>query len=443
MKIPALTVAARAAVADSPELRKDLTFYNKKGDMVQMYEEWKGKLLVPRGLTEGGFDCTYGGLPFVQSVACPPRTQEQEEVINASVEYLSTGKDHIVCAPTGFGKTYVGAAIACRMQRKTLIIVTKNDLVKSWYDTLTKLIGVDPSRIGQVQQSTYEVEGKYFVIGMLHSLVIPHRYPSNFYSSMFGLVIFDECHRLGANEFSKACSLFSARYRLGLSATPKRWDQMERLFEAHIGPVLVTGKTVPMKPDVVVRHTPWQASKGYRKNKTTGVWELKDIDVSGGRMMPLYKQLLQSEERNNLITNFVLKAYRKGRRTVVMGDIVDHLVRLQSCFSMAGIKLDDMDFYIGKRTQAELDIAKTKPVVLATYAFTGEGTDVPEWDTLVMVTPRANILQPAGRILRWLEGKKTPVVFDLVDAHPVFIKLHNARLKQYAQLGAKIITVTS
>jgi len=87
-------------------------------------------------------------------------------------------------------------------------------------------------------------------------------------------------------------------------------------------------------------------------------------------------------------------------------------------------------------------MAKDKRVWWATYAMTAEATDNPKLDTAVLATPRANILQPVGRILREHPGKKEPVVLDLVDtcAH-ILQTFTSKRRTQYFSLKAKMLNI--
>ncbi len=60
--------------------------------------------------------------------------------------------------------------------------------------------------------------------------------------SDFGFVIYDECHHLGAEVFSKALLKTSCKYTLGLSATPKRNDGLSKVFEWYLGPMVYSIK---------------------------------------------------------------------------------------------------------------------------------------------------------------------------------------------------------
>jgi superfamily II DNA or RNA helicase len=324
-------------------------------------------------------------------------------------------------------------------------VVTKEDLMKQWRDTLLYLMGIPPERIGHIQQDRCEFRDKWFVLGMLHSLVKDKYADENpDLLSYFGTVIFDEVHRLGAEGFSTICHMWPAEHRLGLSATPKRWDGKERLFTAHLGPVMLRGTAVPMSPKVLVKSTGWKIPKGWVRDHDTGQWVKSYPKVDPGKMMPITKKIAASAERNSIIADFVKLAYSRGRRVVVMSDLIeDHLNPLFHFFASLGIPGDHMDFYIGGRKQAELDVAKSKPVVLATYAMCAEGTDVPEWDCLVMATPRSNVKQAIGRVMRSMEGKPQPVVLDLVDAEPIFQKFYQKREQQYYEVEADIVRMTS
>jgi superfamily II DNA or RNA helicase len=443
-----ISTGALAKVPFCAYTREALRFLDSAGVQVDMAEvSQDGKtMLAPRNLfVQGDKDLTSLGftIPGVHSSAQPPRSEEQKLLIEASVAAHLKNEDHIIEAPTGFGKTYVGAMVAQKLQRTTLIVVPKQDLIDSWFKTLRDLLGIPVDKIGYIQQDKCDFEEKWFVIGMLHSLVIPGRYDDYpMLRGYFGTVLFDEVHRLGADGFSTICHMFPARHRLGLSATPKRWDGKERLFEAHLGPVMFRGSSVPMSPKVLVKSTGWKIPKGWVMED--GKWTKGNMKVAPGRMMPITKKLAASAERNSIIAEFVKLAYSRGRRVVVMSDLIeDHLQPLFHTFAEEGIPGNDMDFYVGGRKKAELEIAKTKPVVLATYQMCAEGTDVPEWDTLVMATPRSNVKQAIGRVMRFKEGKPQPVVLDLVDSDSIFHRFYNKREKQYYEVEADIVRMKS
>ena len=122
-----------------------------------------------------------------------------------SVALLEHGRSHIFEAPTGWGKTVVGGVIAARVGQPTLIVVTKEDLMHQWRDSLVNVLGVSPALVGQIQQDVCDWQGKQFVLGMVQSLIIPDRYPAEMYK-YFGLQILDEVPSDGGGVFRAVLS---------------------------------------------------------------------------------------------------------------------------------------------------------------------------------------------------------------------------------------------
>lgn len=430
----------------NPWLAKALTFFGKypkhgTTDLpsIEVFRRLDDRMLVPvRAAPISGTDQrTFYEGQEVGEVKCPPR-ENQLQLIAQSAALLTEGQNHIFEAPTGFGKSYCGAAVARLINQPTIIIVTKQDLMDSWHRTLTTLIGVPPKDIGIAQADKLNYHGKKFVLAMVHSLARPEKYDDNFFR-YFGMAIFDEIHRMGAPYFNPVCGRLWAKYKLGLSATPTRQDKLDPVFQYHIGPVMVKATVVPMKPKVLVKHTGWKLPEKAHKTPD-GEFEMKPIKATPGQMAHVLKIMAASPKRNAVIAEFVKQAYAAGRTTLILSDLVDgHLKRLFHIFHEAGIPGEDMGFYTGEQSKSELEATKKKRVALATYGMCGEGTDVPQWDTLVMATPRANVKQPLGRILRSMEGKKQPVCLDLVDWNGVFTSFFRRREATYYSVGAEIV----
>ena len=93
-------------------------------------------------------------------------------------------------------------------------------------------------------------------------------------------------------------------------------------------------------------------------------------------------------------------------------------------------------YYIGGMSEIDRKISATRDLILATYQMSSEGLDIPELDTLFMVTPRGDIEQAVGRILRENPDKKEPMVLDFVDyTIPICYGLARKRINQYKKLG--------
>ena len=95
-------------------------------------------------------------------------------------------------------------------------------------------------------------------------------------------------------------------------------------------------------------------------------------------------------------------------------------------------RLTTVGYYVGGMKQEELDISKTKQILLATYSMASEGLDVATLSTLVFATPRTDIKQSVGRILRQKHARN-PIVVDVVDSHSTFKNQWSKRRAYYKQ----------
>ena len=423
----------------SEELEERLTFVSKYGDEVKMTVRDGGLLLVPRRLAPIGVhdDRVLNPIPAI-NCKVPPRSEEQASCIAQSIKLLQAGVNHVLEAPTGWGKTYGGSAVAVGLAQTTLIIVPKNDLMDEWRNTLLNLIGVPPERIGHIQQDKCDYEGKWFTLAMVHSLVISDKYGPEM-RKYFGTVLFDETHKMAAETFQRAAQMFPAMYRLGLSATPNRDDGKDPVIEANIGEVMVRGKEVPMSPKVLVKRTGWKIPRFKKWDPDKKEWKMEMIPHSPGRMATVYKAMRKNEIRNGIICEFVAQAYQKGRRTVIMADTLEHLKVLQVMLGKYKVPGEDVGFYVGGMSKEALKSNANRRIVCATYAMTAEGTNYPIWDTLVMATPRSNVKQAIGRVMRWMEGKTQPIIFDLLDDDSIFYAFYNGREVQYYQVKGTVV----
>lgn len=394
------------------------------------------KVLVPLNMVKTTNSDRRVKAPFNSPIVCvaPPRDEDQARCITESVSLLKQGVNHVLKAPTGWGKSYAGIAIACQLGEKTLILVTKDDLIDGWMNNLVNNAKVPLNRIGLVKGKTMDWKGKDFVIGTVQSVVREGKMPQEFFS-YFGLMIPDEVHRMGADFFMQAMVKVQARYRLGLSATPKRQDGRMFAVRAHIGDVMVEGVNVPMTPKVLVAKSGWRIPE---YSTETG----RKIIYSAGKLASVYAEMRISKERNAIFVNFIKQALAAGRTVVAMGEHKEHLTNMYKLFLEDGMSALDMGLYVGGlKTKAERDIQAHKKLIFATYQMCSEGTDYPHWDTLVYLTPRAQAEQTAGRVMRMKEGKLMPVIFDLVDENNLLKGYYSGRLKDYYKVGAEIVKV--
>ena len=86
--------------------------------------------------------------------------------------------------------------------------------------------------------------------------------------------------------------------------------------------------------------------------------------------------------------------------------------------------------------EAELEQSAQKRVVIATFQLAQEGLDIPVLDTVILATPKSDIKQSIGRIMRETKGKlNDPLIIDLADHWSVFHSMYRKRCKVYLEGG--------
>lgn len=408
-----------------PSLERKLTTYTHFEEVVKLCERRGSSLLVPRNLVSDRSYATRALRTYPLTSSFKPRSGNQRRFVNEIYSFLKSRKSGIASASTGFGKTYCACDVIARLGYKTLIVVTKKDIMEQWLKAINVVMGIPIKDIGIIQGKTMKTDSPV-VVGMVQTLA-NEGWPENL-TNAFGLVVFDEVHRMGAEHFSRAVKAFNSPIRLGLSATPKRKDGRDVVFWANIGPVRVITHDLPMTPDIFVYKTQSELSEKIEE------------EMVSGRISREVGILSRDPERNKLICDLVMHCYLKKRNTVVFVELIDHITSLGLSLIKLGLPYEDLGLYVGGLSPKNREKAKRKKVVLATYRMTSEATDVPWWDTAVMTSPKSEVEQIVGRVTREHPGKPTPVVFDILDHKvKVFEKFYKRRLKWYKKIGAKIV----
>lgn len=440
-----LSVGACAVMEYDHSLERQFNLISRYEDPFKMYrvigEDKAKRIWLPRNCVNISAEANRmaKGIPVKFTSSFKARTPEQGRVAMETGELLEKEQSFVVSAPTGFGKSVIGCQAIADYGRKTIVVVTKEDLRDGWIEHFKSVLGLKSKEIGLIQGDICDTKGKKVIVGMIQSLSKFGKYPSNVFSDI-GLAIFDEVHLVAADVFSNVCFQIPAKVRIGYSATPERKDGKSVVIEAHIGQVKVITEQYSLIPKILVKFSGFKVPQTKQKNKTTGMWELRDLPHKAGRIQSLNNYIIKDADRNKDIVRFLVKAYNKNRNILLLSDIKKHLYLLRELCVTAGIPEDDTALYIGGLSKDERDQAKIKPVMLATYQYTSTGTNIPWLDTMVMATPRSDVIQIIGRILREYEDKKQPVVYDIVDRDSNVLKgYYNSRRVWYKERKCKIV----
>lgn len=379
----------------------------------------------------------------------------QIQTVPAIAQQLRKDRRAILKAPCGAGKTRASLAIAAALGVPTLIVVDRGFLANQWKKNIQDLFGLDESQIGHVQQDLCDFENKPFTVVMAQSLMDRggeegyQRYPEEFYNA-FGLVIFDELHGFAAPKLNRVMRVVNAGARLGLSATPFRADGLEPVYQHHLGSHIeeVTITREPAKIYMIhmkdyIPNMKDDMAKSILINRITGTGkptkkQVKDLGLKKSQASKsISKPHAGSKARNEIIVDELMRALDGNRKILVLSDRIAHLEELHRLVEQ---KTDTtQDFFIGKRSQDELDEAEHAQVIYATYSMASQAMDIKSLDTLFMVTPRSNVEQAVGRILRTDPNKKSPIVVDFVD--PKFYYGASTRYNWYLSNNYQVFEV--
>lgn len=415
----------------SERLEQRLQTVSRFGEPISLCEKRGDNLFVARALFPiSANDKRVGGLNVSFTNLIKPRDKEQARLMNETTSLLEREESFITQAPTGSGKTIIGLDAIANIGKKTIVVVTKEDLMGQWRERIQTFLDLTRKEIGIIQGDKCDVRGKKIIIAMIHTLA-KDKYPHYIFDDI-GLVIWDECHRANADTFQVSTTMFPAKLRLGLSAEPNRQDGKEVIFKSHIGPTRVIGNSLPMVPKVISINTKWRFPRK---------WDGTKLDHNPGKSMHITVIMAKDVKRNTLLAKWIYKAYEKGRNIIAFSDLAveKHLGRMKQLLIKFGVPQKDIGYYIGGLTEAQRDKVKGKRIILATYGSTAEATDIPWLDFAIYLTPRAHVLQPVGRVLREYPDKKIPIIIDPVDFDSgVYRKFYVKRKSFYVKIGAEL-----
>ena len=338
----------------------------------------------------------------------------QQVAHDKCIEQLHHMGGALLVLPCGFGKTVVSLAIANTLKRRTLVIVTAVELARQWVERIEQFCGCDT---GWIQGDTCDTD-KPFVIAMLQTLL--RRQPD---LSMFGTCIVDEAHHVAAHSFSQVMPLVPSRYILGLSATPNRKDGLKKVLLWTLGPIAFKAERSDGQGPNVMQCV---VTDGMKQVVT-----YKSGDVGQSKMITL---LTKDAVRNNFIVHMLNQVLSKNpeRKVLMLTDRREQANWMLDTF----VEQDRWatGLMLGGMKEQDIEQQKQAQVLISTYHYCSEGFDLPRLDTLFLLSPRSDVEQTVGRILRAHPEKQKPLIMDFVDNFSVFESQAVKRERYYKKL---------
>lgn len=383
--------------------------------------------------------------------------RHQSEAIRA---WEDAGRRGILAIATGGGKTKTSLIAATRLHREIqrplllVVAVPTEPLLNQWLGDLKEFAPdtdvVVPSLAGGPKKRTSLLnrvllghliaDGNRLTIilttfNLLSEAEFQHALSLGLGTNPDALLIGDEVHGLGAEGFIGEPPEFF-NYRLGLSATPDRYEEEEtsRLL-AYFGPVVHTF-TLPQAQRS-------GALVGYRYH-ITRVAELSPEEVADYRAASA--KVGRASGRNDKKQLRAMLAQRRGvleaaeAKYAILEEVLDALeadgpIRdtLIYCSSKQPAQLDRVcsilrgrasieyrsltdDTSLPERDKALKDFGSGRVHVLVAKRILDEGVNIPSTRTAILMassSSKREWVQRRGRVLRRAEGKDHAVIYDI------------------------------
>jgi superfamily II DNA or RNA helicase len=345
----------------------------------------------------------------------------QEPVVNSFL--LPTPRDGVISLQTGGGKTVCGLYIASQLKLPTLVLVHSGFLKDHWVERIQAFL--PNARVGTIQGEIVDIQDKDIVVGMLQTISMKQFPPKTF--AGFGLVIVDECHHIASETFVQAIPKLTSKHMLGLSATPERKDRLMHVINWCLGPMLYQSDAAE-KVDAGVKVEVMEFETEDAEFNTI-------IKNHAGVMFTslMVNKLTEYEPRNQMLIELLKDVYEEeNRQILVLTDRVEHTKKL---FELLPPEIQALTGILarGMKPAVRTEFCESKRILISTYQLVKEGFDLASLNTLVMATPRPDVEQIVGRILRVEKSKRSvePLILDIVDS--TFRRQFQARLTLYKE----------
>lgn len=358
----------------------------------------------------------------------------QQRAVEAFMEAVNDPgrRGGLLSLPCGAGKTVVALFLMSLIARRTLVVAAKDFLLNQWSERITEFL--PDASVGYLRAQTCDMTGRDVVLVSLQSLALKPYHPDMF--RPFDLCVFDECHHLGAEVFSRAMSKVATPILLGLSATLDRKDGLRRVFEWFLGPV-VYEVTQQARSNLVVKTLSFPCPDAPDPVSGYGAERI----IYGGRvnLARMVSELCSHKPRTDAILDALLICVDRdpGRRVLILTDRRSHVVELESGLVARGVSCSNVGSYVGGMKATALKASESCQYILGTFAMAAEGFDVQALDTLVLASPATSIEQAIGRIGRSIPDlqKHVPLVIDVLDNFSIFRNQANKRRRFYRSRG--------
>lgn len=411
------------------------------------YDIQKKYIIVPRyyGISRFGkplfsqFDPEEIDIEFTQNLR-----PHQQIVVDKCIDYILNHGGGLLSVPCGFGKTVCALYIAHRLGLKTLVVVHKSCLINQWVERIKEYLNVSDTQIGIIQRDVCSIRKKDIVVGMIHTI---SKREYDIYDQ-FGLVIYDEAHHVACKFFSRTLLKTGAQYTLALTATPYRGDGLIKVMYWFVGGTIYR-EELKINKNIIVKMF-YHRSNDKKLFIPKKKWIKGAIRSDTGKMTT---NICNIATRNNKIVEIIdhIRRNEPERKILVLSNRKNHLDEIKK--NVDRLISQDIErniieqdeilscLYTGDTKPVDRSVAEERgDIIFATFAMANEGLDIKHLNTIILATPKKDIVQSIGRIMRKIlkSGDIRPMIIDIGDDLDVLSNWINIRNTIYKKCKYEI-----
>ncbi len=383
----------------------------------------------------------------------------QEIAVNKTLDAVAKEKQRILLTlATGTGKTFIAFQIAWKLfqsrwnlkrdgsrRPRILFLADRNILANQAFNSFSAfkedvLVRIKPEEIrksGAVQTNgnIFFTIFQTFMSGK-DSMGKPAPYFGEYPQDFFDFIIVDECHRGGANDESSwrdILEYFSSAVQLGLTATPKRKDNVDT-YRYFGEPVYVYSLKDGINDGFLTPFKVKRIKTGLDDYVYTSDDEVIEGEVEEGRLYEEkdFNRIIEIKEREAKRVKIFLGDISQNEKTIVFCANQNHAAAVRDLinqFSKSSdpsycVRVTANDGAIGEQYLREFqNNEKTIPTILTTSQKLSTGVDARNVRNIVLMRPVKSMIefkQIVGRGTRLFDGKEYFTILDFVDAYKLF-----------------------
>ena len=401
----------------------------------------------------------FASIPFEDKSGTWQLRYYQEIAVQNTLEAVANNRDRILLTlATGTGKTAIAFQIAWKLfqtrwnlkrdesrRPRILFLADRNILADQAYNSFTSfpedaLVRIKPNEIkksGKVPTngSIFFTIFQTFMSGTdQDGKPVPYfgEYPPDY----FDFIIIDECHRGGANDEGNWRSIldyFSPAVQLGLTATPKRKDNVDT-YQYFGEPVYIYSLKEGINDGFLTPFKVKRIKTTLDDYMYTSDDQIIEGEIEEGRLYtePDFNKIIEIKEREKKRVQIYMDTANQKEKAIIFCATQDHAAAIRDLVNQYKTSKDPQycvrvtanDGNIGEQFLREFqDNEKTIPTILTTSQKLSTGVDARNIRNIVLLRPVNSMIefkQIVGRGTRLFDGKEFFTIYDFVDAYQHF-----------------------